>query len=97
MAIASVGAIPAFFIVDGEGPTPRSLESSDDEEDEDEEGVAVVAVVDNTLDDDDCLSLHSETTYGAATISSSPTSSKAQSRVQSGKVSKASSSTNLLG
>ena len=78
--IASVGAIPAFFIIDGEGPT-RSLESDEDEEDE---GGEDDVVLDEALDGEDCLSLHSETTYGAISTS------------QSGTVSRASSATKLL-
>lgn len=90
MVIASIGAIPAFFIVDGAGPT-RSLESDDEDEDDTEDVDDEGGVVGKALDDDDCLSLHSEITYGAISSSTSP------SRNQSGKVSKASSSTNLLG
>ncbi|KAK4216546.1 hypothetical protein QBC37DRAFT_397514 [Rhypophila decipiens] len=87
--IAIVGAIPSFFIVDGDGPT-RSLdsESEDSDDGEDDEGTngeGRNVIVDSALDDDDCLSLHSETTYGAI----SPEN-------RSGKVSKVGSETNLL-
>ena len=71
--IASIGAIPAFFIIDGEGPT-RSLESDEDDDDEGGDGDVVL---DESLDDSDCMSLHSETTYGAISTSQSGTASKA--------------------
>lgn len=76
MVIASVGAVPAFFIVDGEGPT-RSLESDEEEEEGEEEEEEVV--LDEELDGEDCLSLHSGTTYGAISTGQSGTGSRASS------------------